>query len=150
MAELLKGAPVAREIKELLKGKLQEKDRNVGLGLIRMGSKPDDISYEKSIVKQAEEIGINIVTIEIPEDIGQSEITSLMDGLNNDSSLHGILVFRPMTNPEVEKIIVKTLKPSKDVDGITSSSMAMQYSGLGQGFHPCTAEIGRASCRERV
>lgn len=140
MAELLKGAPVAREIKELLKGKLQEKDRNVGLGLIRMGSKPDDISYEKSIVKQAEEIGINIVTIEIPEDIGQSEITSLMDGLNNDSSLHGILVFRPMTNPEVEKIIVKTLKPSKDVDGITSSSMAMQYSGLGQGFHPCTAE----------
>ncbi len=140
MSELLKGAPVAREIKEAIKEKLHEKNQNIGLGLIRMGSKPDDISYEKSIVKQAEEIGINIITIELPEDIGKSELTSLMAGLNNDSSLHGILVFRPMSNPEIEKIIVETLDPNKDVDGITSASMAMQYSGFGQGFHPCTAE----------
>lgn len=140
MAELLKGAPVTAEIRNTLKEKLQESSKNVGLGLIRMGSKPDDISYEKSIIKQGEEIGISVTTIEIPNDISLEDTISLMDRLNTDSSLDGILTFRPMSNPEVEKLIVKTLDPNKDVDGITSSSMAKQYSGLGEGFPPCTAE----------
>lgn len=140
MTQLLKGPPVAKEIKEYIKEKLKATSKDVGLGLIRMGSKPDDISYEKSIVRQGEELGISVVTIEILEDINKEETISLMNEINNDSSLHGVLVFRPMSNPEIEKLIIENLDPFKDVDGITSSSMARQYSGLGQGFNPCTAE----------
>lgn len=140
MAELLKGAPVAGEIKEALKEELQNIPKALGLGLIRMGSNADDISYEKSITKQAGEIGIKTTTIEIPSDISVQDTKSLMEGLNNDSSLDGILIFRPMLNPEVEETIRRTLDPSKDVDGITSASMSKQYSGLGPGFNPCTAE----------
>lgn len=140
MAELLKGAPVAAEIKEALKERLQKSPKTVGIGLIRMGSRPDDISYEKSIINQGQLIGIKVTSIEIPHDINEEDTTSLMDRLNNDSSLDGILIFRPMSNPRVEKLIIKNLDPGKDVDGITSSSMAKQYSGIGQGFSPCTAE----------
>lgn len=140
MAQLLKGGPLAGKIKEALKEELKNIPKELGLGLIRMGSNADDISYEKSIIKQAQEIGIKTTSIEIPNDISPEEASSLIGGLNNDSSLAGILIFRPMQNPLVEEAIRGTLDPSKDVDGITSLSLSKQYSGLGPGFYPCTAE----------
>lgn len=140
MAELLNGAPVAAGIKESLKKKLDKYEEIVGLGIIRMGEKPDDISYEKSIIKQADQIGIEITPIGISPDISSGDIVSLIEKLNRAENISGVLILRPMVNLEVEKLIVATLDPGKDVDGITSTSMAKHYSGHGEGFYPCTAE----------
>lgn len=140
MAVIFKGAPVAVNIKETLKERLEKNQESIGLGLIRMGAQADDISYQNSIVKQAEEVGVKTRIIEIPNDISSKEATSLIEELNRDFSIDGVLVFRPMSNSKIEELIREKLSPQKDVDGITKSSMAMQYSGFGNGFYPCTAE----------
>lgn len=140
MAELFNGAPVAAEIRKSLIEKLNQVEKTVGLGIIRMGSEADDIAYEKSIIKHASQIGIQVKITEIPDDINSEAAISLIEALNQDNSIDGILIFRPMFNSGIEKLLVKYLAPEKDVDGITSASMVKQYSGLGEGFNPCTAE----------
>ena len=70
----------------------------------------------------------------------QDELIRQIDKINDDSEVHGVLMFRPLPSQIDDEAVRNELAPEKDVDGITDGSMAGVYSGSGQGYPPCTAE----------
>lgn len=147
MATLLKGVPVAKAISEnmaLHAQTLRANDIIPKLAILRVGEREDDISYERGALKRCENIGIDVVKFILPEDAKREEILGAIKDINEDKSIHGCLMFRPLKDREVEEEACRLLDPAKDVDGMTFGSLSTVYSGRGEGFAPCTA----AACIE--
>jgi len=143
MAELLRGANVVSALNEKMAREVEAlKGRGVtpALAIIRVGERPDDISYEKGATKRCEAVGVAVRNLVLPSDVTQGELMSSLEALNNDRSVHGILIFRPLPGHLDESATCAALKPEKDVDGITESSLAGVFTGSGRGFPPCTAQ----------
>lgn len=149
MAEVLKGGPVAAKITEELAArceKLKARGITPELKLLRVGDKPQDLSYEKSIMKRCEKIGIAISSILYPGgcNVDMNEILSRMREhvreINKNKSVHGCLMFRPAEYRDYEETVSAYLDPSKDVDCMTDSSLAGVFTGSGKGYAPCTAQ----------
>lgn len=140
MATNLSGIPVRDKILEFIHLNGKEKGLNVNLLVLRMGEKPEDLAYEKSIISMGEKAGITVAVKLLSEDMTEKEVEALISKINKDDSTHGLLVFRPMINKNVEKVIADNLSPSKDVDSITPLSMAGLYRGDRTFFPPCTAQ----------
>jgi methylenetetrahydrofolate dehydrogenase (NADP+)/methenyltetrahydrofolate cyclohydrolase len=141
MAEILKGNVVAAQIKEDMKNeieKLAEKGKIPTLGIVRLGSNPDDISYERSIIKNCEKAGINSKIIEKELEMTTEELVDLMKELNNDDEISGVLVFRPLPKHIDEAKIREALSPNKDVDCMHPLNLAKIFEGDMTGFQPCT------------
>lgn len=141
MAEILKGNVVAAQIKEDMKNeieKLSEKGKIPTLGIVRLGSNPDDISYERSIIKNCEKAGINSKVIEKELEMTTEELVDLMKELNNDDEISGVLVFRPLPKHIDESKIREALSPNKDVDCMHPLNLAKIFEGDMTGFQPCT------------
>jgi len=143
MAELLKGAPVAKALtqrnQEAVEA-LKSKGVTPTLAIIRLGEKPGDLSYEKGALKRAEKTGVQVKQFIYPEDITEEELLEVISGINRDSSIHGVLMFRPLPKHIDEKTVCEALAPEKDMDGITSGSMAGVFMDTQNGYPPCTAE----------
>ncbi|MBE6030486.1 MAG: bifunctional 5,10-methylenetetrahydrofolate dehydrogenase/5,10-methenyltetrahydrofolate cyclohydrolase [Clostridiales bacterium] len=143
MTELLKGkAYIDSIIEELQKRSdaLKEKDIVPLLAVVRMGEREDDLAYERGLKKRAVSAGVVVKVHMLPETADQKDVENLIGDLNADDKVHGILVFEPMPAHIDSEKVHKRLTPAKDVDGVTSGSMATVYSGTGKGFAPCTAE----------
>lgn len=143
MAELLLGKEVANALDNETKKRVVElKDKGIHptLAIVRIGQRGDDIAYETSAVNRCNKIGISIKSIVLEETITQTDLIEVIKGLNQDTSIHGVLLFLPLPSHINEALIRKTLSPLKDVDGITDGSMAGVYTGNRTGFPPCTAE----------
>ena len=140
MTELLKGAPVAAEIDARTVELISSSAVTPCLAVLRIGERPDDLSYERSAIKKAAKVGIALKSVVLPSSASQRELMEAIKALNCDDSVHGILMFRPLPGGFDEDEAVMTLSPAKDVDGITPGSMARVYSGSGEGFPPCTAQ----------
>ncbi|MBE6983528.1 MAG: bifunctional 5,10-methylenetetrahydrofolate dehydrogenase/5,10-methenyltetrahydrofolate cyclohydrolase [Ruminococcaceae bacterium] len=149
MAKLLLG----KEVNEALVASLQtrtaalrEKGITPCLGIIRLGENPSDLSYEKGATKRAEEVGVAIKNYILPEETTKEELLSVIDGINADDSVHGVLMFRPLPkhlkNDQDE--ICNRLDPKKDVDSMTHMSNAGVFEGQDLGYAPCTP----AACME--
>ncbi|MFA5575725.1 MAG: bifunctional 5,10-methylenetetrahydrofolate dehydrogenase/5,10-methenyltetrahydrofolate cyclohydrolase [Tissierellaceae bacterium] len=141
MAEVLKGNVVAAQIKEKM-AKDIEKLAKVGkvptLGIVRLGDNPDDISYERSIIKNCDKIGIEARVFEKDINMTTEELISLMEELNGDNSISGVLLFRPLPKHIDEARVRESLLPSKDVDGMNPATLAKIFEGDLSGFAPCT------------
>lgn len=149
MAKLLQGKAVADALMENLKLRaeaLKEKGIVPTLAIICVGDNPGDRSYEKGARNRAAVLGIQVHTIDLPRSVSAEKLLRIMDELNEDPKIHGVLLFRPL--PEHLKAregeICNRLSPSKDVDGMTDLSAAGVYTGQKLGFPPCTA----AACME--
>lgn len=143
MAELLKGAPVAKAITLDLterSAKLAQKGVVPTLTIVRVGNRPDDISYEKGAIKRCAACGVAVRRRILPESADTAQLLALMTELNNDKGVHGVLLFRPLPKHIDESAVCAALDPSKDMDGITEGSMAGIFSGSGKGYPPCTAQ----------
>ncbi len=140
MTQHMKGAVVSAEIIENIRVKGSSFSGRIRLDVLRMGEKEEDISYEKAIIKKAEEAGIWIETHALPPDLTPQQAERLILDLNEAPEVHGVLVFRPLLNPAVEQRMISTLSPEKDVDGITPLSMAGIFTDDTLVFPPCTAE----------
>ena len=143
MAQLLKGLPVAKAIaKELSErsGLLNEKGVKPTLAILRVGSRPDDLSYEKGAVKRCAECGIEVRRVIFSENVTQQELIKSIEEINRDDTIHGVLLFRPLPKHMDENLVCAALAPEKDMDGITEGSMAGIFSGSGKGYPPCTAQ----------
>ena len=143
MAKLLKAIPAVKEITAGLKsrsGELIQRGITPTLGILRMGERADDLSYEKGAVKRCEQSGIQVRKIILPQDAPQETVLKEIEKLNNDREIHGVLIFRPLPAQIDDSAVCKALSPEKDVDGITSQSMAGIFSGTHVGFPPCTPE----------
>ncbi len=143
MAQLLKGGPVAKAITERNIQAVEElkgKGITPALAIIRLGEKPGDLAYEKGALKRAEKTGVQVKQFVYPEDTTEEELIEIIRNINNDSSIHGVLMFRPLPKHINEKEVCEALAPEKDMDGITSGSMAGVFMDTEIGYPPCTAE----------
>ena len=143
MATILKGAPVAAALYERAREEselLGKKGITTKLAIVRLGADAADVYYEKSIIKSAAKAGVKAQTVELPLETGEDELLGIIDELNTDESVHGVLIFRPLPRHIDDKRVRAALLPEKDVDGITDASLGGVFTGSGRGFAPCTAE----------
>lgn len=143
MAELLKGAPVAGAITRRNVQAVEElKAAGVTptLAIVRLGEKQEDLSYEKGALKRAEKTGVAVKQFIFPETMTEKALIKEIRKINEDDSIHGVLMFRPLPGHIDEKAVCEMLAPAKDMDGITSGSMAGVFMDAEIGYPPCTAE----------
>lgn len=143
MAELLKGAPVAKAITLDLTeraAKLAQRGVTPTLAIVRVGNRPDDISYEKGAMKRCAACGVAVRRRILPENADTASLLAIINDINNDSGVHGVLLFRPLPKHIDEDAVCAALDSAKDMDGITEGSMAGIFSGSGKGYPPCTAQ----------
>ena len=143
MADLLKGAPVAKALTAELAERarvLREAGCVPTLAIIRAGEREDDLSYERGALKRCEKVGIEVRRILLPADATQEQLMSAIAEVNRDDGVHGCLMFRPLPAGFDEDAAAAALDPAKDVDSMTPASLLTTLSGRGEGFAPCTAE----------
>lgn len=142
MARLLDGKEVAQAIMQRIRTKVEElKARNISptLAIVRVGKNPSDQSYEKGALKRAEQAGVQVQRYLYDETVSQDELLKEIELLNQDKTVHGILIFRPLPSQIDDDAVRAALLPEKDVDGITEGSLAGIFTGTHRGFAPCTA-----------
>lgn len=142
MAEELRGAPVARVLAEeqtARVAKLEEEGAAPCLAFVRVGARPDDISYQHAAEKRCAKVGIETKLFALPEDATQEELEACIANINEDRTIQGCLMFRPLPKTLDEEAAAAVLDPAKDVDGITAGSLAGVFAGRKVGFAPCTA-----------
>lgn len=143
MSVVMKGSEVAKAMKETLIRKtevLKEKGVSPCLTIIRVGERPDDLAYERGAKKRMELSGIECRVRELPENIGQKDFEREFAKINEDPSVHGILLFRPLPSHLDEEPVRASIHPYKDVDCMSDTNIAKVFSGDETGFAPCTAE----------
>ncbi len=143
MAEILRGAPVVDAIGEKLMPRI-EGLKVAGavptLAIVRVGERDDDLSYERAATKRCEKLGLGLKKFVLPTDCSQDELIAVIDEVNDDSGIHGCLMFRPLPSHLDEAAACAALDPEKDVDGITAGSLYGVFANQALGFPPCTAE----------
>lgn len=142
-AQILEGPKVAAAINEQISIKAEElksKGVNPCLGILRVGERPDDVSYEKGATKRAEGVGIEVKKILLPEDVTTEELIATVKDINADASIHGLLMFRPLPKHIDEELVCNTIAPEKDIDACTEASLAGVFTGSDVGYAPCTAQ----------
>ena len=144
---------LGKEVNEALVASLQTRTaalRENGitptLGIIRLGENPSDLSYEKGATKRAEEVGVAVKNYILPESASKEEVLAVIDQVNADDSVHGVLMFRPLPKhlKADQDEICNRLAPKKDVDSMTHMSNAGVFEGQDLGYAPCTP----AACME--
>ena len=143
MAQILKGADVVAALNEKMKAEiaaLAEKNVFPTLAILRVGERPDDISYEKGAMKRCETVGVAVKNVILPADVDQDSLMAEVEKLNTDDKVHGVLIFRPLPKHLDQEAVCAALAPEKDIDGITEGSLAGVFTDSGKGFAPCTAQ----------
>ena len=149
MAKRLLGKEVNEALVASLQARtaaLREKGVTPTLGIIRLGENPSDLSYEKGATKRAEEVGVTVKNYILPETATKEEVLAVIDEVNADASVHGVLMFRPLPKhlKADQDEICNRLAPCKDVDSMTHMSNAGVFEGQALGYAPCTP----AACME--
>ncbi len=149
MAKRLLGKEVNEALVAALQARtaaLKEKGITATLGIIRLGENPSDLSYEKGATKRAEEVGVAVKNFVLPETATKEEVLAVVDQVNADASIHGVLMFRPLPKhlKADQDEICNRLDPKKDVDSMTHMSNAGVFEGQDLGYAPCTP----AACME--
>jgi methylenetetrahydrofolate dehydrogenase (NADP+)/methenyltetrahydrofolate cyclohydrolase len=143
MAQILKGKEVAETLVNTMKKDVEDlKARGVvpALGIIRLGERDDDISYERGAKKRCESVGVAVKQYLLPADASQEKLLDVIHEVNADRNVHGVLLFRPLPRHIDDNAIRAALLPEKDIDGITDGSLAGVFANISLGFPPCTAE----------
>ena len=125
-------ADVAKKVAEL-----KEKGVFPCLAVILVGENPASVSYVTGKRKALAEVGMVDKSITLPESTGEAELLKLIDELNKDDSVHGILVQLPLPKHINEDKVIMAICPEKDVDGFHPVSVGNMMIGR-PGFLPCT------------
>lgn len=143
MAEILKGKPVAEDIRRKSReevSRLKSHSISPAVAIIRLGERSDDIAYERNIIMHCNAISVDVKKYIFSSDITQDELITNIHMINDDSSIHGVLIFRPLPPQFDDNAVCRALSPEKDVDGITNGSLAGVFTDTKSGFAPCTAQ----------
>ncbi len=139
-AKIISGLELSASMKENIKdrvSKLKEKGVTPGLAVVLVGNNPASQSYVTAKEKDCEEVGIYSEDIRIPAETTEAELLALIDRLNKDEKLDGILVQLPLPKHIDEQKIIMAIAPSKDVDGFHPVSVGKMMLGQ-ETFLPCT------------
>lgn len=140
MAQLIDGKQISKEIKDELKTevqKLKSEGKNVCLAVVQVGDDPASTVYVNNKKKACAYIGIESRSYELPESTSEEELTALVEELNEDDGVNGILVQLPLPSHIDEDRIIRTISPDKDVDGFHPVSVGRLWIGE-KGFLSCT------------
>lgn len=140
MANLIDGKMISTQIKDELKAEvaqLKEQGKECALAVIQVGNDPASSVYVGNKKRACEYIGIKSVAYELPEETSEEELLEIIEKLNNDSSIHGILCQLPVPKHIDEDKIIKAISPLKDVDGFHPENVGKLLIGQ-PGFVSCT------------
>ncbi|MEF9945095.1 MAG: bifunctional methylenetetrahydrofolate dehydrogenase/methenyltetrahydrofolate cyclohydrolase FolD [Lachnospiraceae bacterium] len=140
MPELIDGKAISKQIKEELKAetaKLKEQGIHICLAVIQVGNDSASSVYVNNKKKACAYIGMESLAYELKEDTTQEELVALVEQLNADERVNGILVQLPLPKQIDENKIIQTISPKKDVDGFHPVSVGNLCIGS-EGFVSCT------------
>ena len=137
MTLLMKGAEVAAKLKEKILKDSSCLISSPTLGIIRVGNRPDNLSYEKGILKRFESLKLAAKIFELPENISQNDFDSAFGKINNDEKIHGLLLFRPLPKNLSDSFACEHINFLKDVDSMSALNAGKIFNGQG-GYVPCT------------
>lgn len=141
MAKTIDGKKVAAEVLEECAAEiaeLKEKGITPGLAVVLVGEDPASQVYVNSKVRKCAELGLHSEKIVLSKDSTQEEVLSVVERLNQDDAIHGILVQSPPPPQIDEEAIVRAIDPAKDVDGFHPENVAKLALEDPTGFVPCT------------
>ena len=141
-AEILDGRALGAEIKAELRDEvrryLQERGRPPGLAIVRVGGDAASGMYSKAILRVAEDVGVRASLEELPAQTSADELLALLQYLNVDEAIQGILVQMPLPPHLSQQMVADTVASEKDIDGISPRSAGNLFLGL-PSFLPSTA-----------
>lgn len=137
----LKGTEVSAKLKEQVFSVVSSMNGYVPTAaIVRVGERPDDLSYERSAMKKMTAFGMESRSFVFPEDISQAKFKAEFEKINDDPAIDGILLLRPLPSQIDGHLPEKLIRPEKDLDGISPVNAAKVFAGEADGFAPCTAE----------
>ncbi len=143
MNRILTGKEVSEKIGEnIVKNveKLRKKGVEPTLAIVRVGENPSDVSYEKTIEKQGEKWGVEVVKTVFYDNVPEKNVLKEIQSYVDDETVHGIMLFRPLPKKINEDKARNLIPVTKDVDCISDSSLGGVFLGSKDVFSPCTAQ----------
>lgn len=140
MAQIIDGKKISQEIKEELRGQVaawKEDGREVTLAVVQVGNDPASSVYVNNKKKACAYIGIRSLSYELAKETTEEELLALIDQLNRDDTVNGILVQLPVPPQIREDRIIQAISPAKDVDGFHPENVGRLVIGE-KGFVSCT------------
>nr|WP_296965226.1 bifunctional methylenetetrahydrofolate dehydrogenase/methenyltetrahydrofolate cyclohydrolase FolD [uncultured Mediterraneibacter sp.] len=140
MAQLIDGKLISQQIKDELKEEVAQfkaEGIDICLAVIQVGNDPASSVYVRNKKKACAYIGVESRSYELPEETSEEELIKLVEELNADESVNGILVQLPVPDHIDEDKIIRTISPDKDVDGFHPASVGRLWIGE-KGFLSCT------------
>lgn len=140
MYQVIDGKKISQEIKDELKEKvaaMAKEGKKVALAVIQVGNDPASSVYVRNKKKACEYIGIESLSYELPQETTEEELVALIEKLNADTKVNGILVQLPLPKHINEEKIIQTISPDKDVDGFHMQNVGALCTG-GKGYVSCT------------
>lgn len=139
-AKLIDGIAIGKELRGEIKqgvGILEESGCQPGLAVILVGEDPASQTYVRNKEKSSAEVGMKSELIRLPVTVTEQELLAHIDDLNNDTSIHGILVQLPLPKHIDEDLVIQAIDPGKDVDGFHPQNVGKMIIGQ-ETFLPCT------------
>lgn len=143
MGQVIKGKPVADAITEsLVKDVEALKAKGIApkLKIVRIGAREDDLAYERGALTRMDKCGIIAEVLELPVDIAQADFVKELKAVNDDTTVHGILLFRPLPKQLNMDEIKFVVEPVKDIDCMNPINAAKIFEGDKTGYPPCTSQ----------
>jgi methylenetetrahydrofolate dehydrogenase (NADP+)/methenyltetrahydrofolate cyclohydrolase len=140
-AELIDGNAIARSIRDEVTtevAKLVARGIKPGLAVVLVGEDPASEVYVRNKGRACDEAGMHSVTINMPASSTQEELLAQVKQLNEDKAIHGILVQMPLPRHLDADIVIRSIRPEKDVDGFHPVNVGKNLIGDRDGFVPCT------------
>ncbi|EAF8955482.1 bifunctional methylenetetrahydrofolate dehydrogenase/methenyltetrahydrofolate cyclohydrolase FolD [Listeria monocytogenes] len=140
MGEIIDGKKLAKEIQEKVTREVAElvkEGKKPGLAVVLVGDNQASRTYVRNKQKRTEEAGIKSVLIELPENVTEEKLLSVVEELNEDKTIHGILVQLPLPEHISEEKVIDTISYDKDVDGFHPVNVGNLFIGK-DSFVPCT------------
>lgn len=141
MCKIIKGKAVADAITEELileVEALKSKNIHPKLKIVRVGAHESDLAYERGALNRMGKCGILAEVLELPIDITQDDFIKELSSVNDDPSVSGILLFRPLPKQLDEEVIKHIISAQKDIDCLNPQNVAKVMEGDKTGFPPCT------------
>jgi methylenetetrahydrofolate dehydrogenase (NADP+)/methenyltetrahydrofolate cyclohydrolase len=141
MARVINGTEISREMRsEIAAGVTELRGAGIvpGLAVVLVGSDEASEVYVRMKARACERAGMMSRTVHLPTDVGEDELFGVIDGLNADPAVHGILVQLPLPEHLPYKAVLERVHPEKDVDGFHPLNAGRAFVGDPRGFIPAT------------
>ena len=138
----LRGKAVADALKEKMKKFLDQVDElnRPKLAIVRVGERPDDLAYERMVLKNCGVIGLPVQVEAMSEAVATEELIATIQKLNDDVTVQGILMFRPPPKHIDEQSVIEAVAVEKDVDCMNPKNLQLRMVSDESAIAPCTPE----------